>query len=780
MLWLGLLGESLGGCAGPQQAHAPGVVLTAPLAPPAPPVAPRLSITTPLLGETASIASDEEADRARSELDLLTTGSAAHAAIWRGLVKYHVETADQALARDKTERAFEHFRLALSAFPLQEMQSTSAQPQAPDLLRLAQRLDAMYSRRGAHPQVVCAMMVELTLHNPQSDGVRARYQQLVDWLKGQSDGMQNVMRGRGASLQDLLNTPPDTLDSDLEQVYRVWPAKVVRDELTSRYRQEAALLGGGGKRNPKDFLQSLSASMRRKGLTNSPVFKVARVFLRASRAEEAIPVIEQLGRLSGEEAQLLDVLKNTLGQPARAADTAETYEPAILLAKQLAQNPEDAEVSLQICQDLVQRLPTMTKAHLCVGEVALSLDRKTLALRALEQAKTQLPGERPLWEVIGRLYTARLGELVAADRTNELEGELRKIEQFYADLQRQFPNQPENTGLALALAEVGRGYYNAGHLAQASKYLNQSLGLLRHRLALEQLGIMKLRLGQGAEAASHFAEARELTRAQQTEDTQGQRLFEVRMDRLAAEALELSRQGEAAKRKTQASDAAMLRSRALDTLGGLLERGKLSHTRLVDAYIERGKLLYQRGEREAALNALSHAANQASGELGKDTAGQFFVDMLAFLVIHGERDEASMMYHRAADVGLPDAMRVYCSLWVRSLLSRGGKPADPMVEAALQDPPSGKWQANLSRWATGGMTDATLLLHADSTGKKAEAQFYLGMKRLAEGDTGAAQAAWRAVIESEMLGYFEYEMAREYLRRGTAPSTPTSVRPSTR
>lgn len=64
------------------------------------------------------------------------------------------------------------------------------------------------------------------------------------------------------------------------------------------------------------------------------------------------------------------------------------------------------------------------------------------------------------------------------------------------------------------------------------------------------------------------------------------------------------------------------------------------------------------------------------------------------------------------------------------------------------------------------MTFAQLVERADSRGKRAEAYFYEAMSRYAAGDRARAETLLAEVVATQMLGFFEYDMATYYLKNG--------------
>ncbi len=747
-LWL-----SAAGCAHtaksttPVAAPQPAATKPAPLTP-QPPVA--------VIGPIP--ASEEEADRARLQLDTLAENDPTRLGRRQALIEYYCAATEQALSRGHAEDGFQRFSRALQLFDAAELQDPRSPPTQPKLLAAARSIDRAFSRRGAHPEAVVALMVQTTL-SPDDPVPMQRYQQLVEWLHGPGDSAQNALRGRSRSLAQLISDPPATLASDLELAYRQWPVPLIRKQLIEHYVRESQ---GSEMLSPRDFLQSLSQTMRRRGGTSATAFKIARLYLRVSMPKEALAEIEKLGKLSTEETRLLDLLRDTLANPSPQL-TDEQLSSAIKLAIGLAQNPEDIEVSLQVCRDVLVRAPQFVNAAVCIGELAAAMERKGLAVRAFERAKALSKADRSIWEKLGLLYVERLSDLVSEERTTEMEAALREIESYYASMKQQFPETTPGLSMALALAEVGRGYFNAGSISEAARYLRRSVEVMPNAQALELLGMIHLRRGEMADAVATLEKARATHTGSAQFDPMNKEFYAARLGRLVADAQDLGKEGAGSE----------TRKNSLRRFDQLLVTGKLPPERRAEAEIERGKLYYQQGEREQALLSFRLAADHLpSAEENNKNAGQLYADAIAFLVARGELDLSLDIFHRALQsqtIGEP--LKVYCSLWLLDLSVRAGQSPDPLATAFLQSVQGAKWHADLARFASGTITDAELVRRADTQGKQAEANFYLAQAALRRGNRAAATDLWRKVVQSSMLGFFEYEMSSQYLRRG-APTKP--------
>lgn len=751
VLWLGLVG-----CG-----HAPQTVKPALSASASPqPATTKRDIRPqpPIVAQGSRPNSEEEAERVRQQLDALPEGDSTRLGRRQTLIEYYCAATEQALSRGHAEDAFQLFSRALTLFDAVELQDPLRPPTQPALLSAAQHIDRAFSRRGSHPEAVAALMVQQTL-DPAATQPALRYQQIVDWLSGTGDSAQNTLRGRGRSLAQLISDPPATLSSDLDLAYRLWPVPLIRKQLVDIYLREAQ---GNDILSPRDFLQSLSQTMRRKGTTGATAFRLARLYLRVSQPKEALAAIDKIGKLGSDEAKLADLLRETLASPNEQLSD-EQLLAAVKLALGLAQNADDIDVSLQVCRDVAARAKDFVPASVCIGELAAVQERKGLAIRAFERAQALAPTDRMVWEKLGLLYVERLSELVSEERTAEMEGALAEIEAYYVRMKQQFPDTKPGFSMALALAEVGRGYFNVGAIPEATRYLTRSVSVQENAQALELLGLLQLRKGDAAQAATTLERARSVHQDAAQYDPLSKAFFAARLGRMMGDAQELQKEGAGTE----------IRKSSLRQYEQLLGAGKLPPERRAEAEIERGRLYYQLGDREQSLLAFRLAADQLpSAEENNKNAGALYADSIAFLVQRGELDLALDIYHRAlSSQQLGEPLKVYCSLWLLDLQARAGQVPDPLAMAFLQSVQGGKWHADLARYGSGQLSEAELTRHADTPGKQAEANFYLAQAALRRGDRNQASELWRKVIQSSMLGFFEYEMSSLYLRKG-APSQP--------
>ena len=76
---------------------------------------------------------------------------------------------------------------------------------------------------------------------------------------------------------------------------------------------------------------------------------------------------------------------------------------------------------------------------------------------------------------------------------------------------------------------------------------------------------------------------------------------------------------------------------------------------------------------------------------------------------------------------------------------------------------SDAWWGRLAQFGLGLIDYQKLDSYAKTRGEHTEAAFYEGVHRLAQGDLTGARKLFTTVIESQMVGFYEYQMAQELL-----------------
>ena len=682
------------------------------------------------------IASEEEYAAARADYDALGIDTPDRAGRRVALEGYLLAEVNQALEGNHLEEAFEFLRQALTLYDASEL---GGRINDPLLATACARLEKAFSRRGGHKEVIVALTAEVTLSDAKAaTTVRERYEQVSGWL-----------RSGGTAASDDPSTAIDGRENvidDLEAAAQLWPSAFVVDQLAGLYldrKNGSGELGLFNRRLRRGAdLGELIKSSGRPGIA----YELARLYLRISRPDEALAQLSKLKGQPTDDVPLRSLVEKVNDKTAQAEDT-------VKLAAQFAQQGRaDADVALRICRDGARRFPQASEPRICAGRFAASLEPAQLvvALKNFEEAVRLEPG-------LGRLYQARLMQVVSDENLNlgELDTQLKKVEAFHAQVEKRFPDKHLRPSMADALFEVGRGYYNAGHLKDAQHYLERSIALQPTPQSLELDAQIRLKKGDGKEAAALFDRATNLPELNL--DKGNQLWWRAKLRRQMADALEVA---------SDAEGATTVRKAALADWDVLIGYG-LTPEALAESGLEKAKLLYQNGEREASLDSFQKAIDAAPDR------GSTYADVIAWLVARGELEEALDAYHRALGRNeVTDYLKVYCSLWIVDLARRAGEPADPLATAYLQSTDGGKWYDDLARWATGRESEATLLSHADTPARKAESAFYRGMRAVADGKSDDAKHLWKQVLDTDMMAFFEYDMAAYYLKVGGAPAHP--------
>src|SRR5262249_9709300 len=159
----------------------------------------------------------------------------------------------------------------------------------------------------------------------------------------------------------------------------------------------------------------------------------------------------------------------------------------------------------------------------------------------------------------------------------------------------------------------------------------------------------------------------------------------------------------------------------------------------------------------------------------------------------GERGLAEELYHRALGRSISEYLKVYMSLWLASLERRTGEPRDAAPEQVLAGlRRDGRGDPGVAAWWAGRLGAAGRRAQADTAAKRCEADFYSAMRRFSVGEADGGRALLRKVIETQMMAFFEFDMASYFLHSppaadaapqahgaaATPPTSPTASQPT--
>ena len=686
-------------------------------------------------GPHAKVDSEEEYTSTRSDYDALPLDAPARPSLRAALEAYLLRQATQALDGGHLEEAYEALKPALTLYDPEELIGAVKDPA---LAALAERTEQAFRRRGAHEEVTVSLIVQISLGD--APAAQRRYDELTSWLK--SGGVT------GSADEGAVIDGRERVIEDLESTARYWPSKFVVDTLTALYLDRQNGDGNLGLFNRKlrrgAELRDLIGGNQRVGLA----YELTRLYLRISRPDDASVQLRKLAKQPGDDPTLRQLVDKWASPQATPSD-------AVLLGQVfIGQGRDDRDVALRVCKDAQKRFPQSGELALWAGKFAFSLEQIGTALRYFELAVKADPQKLEGWEALAKLYQTRLAQVVSDENLNvgELEKQLKRVESFHADALKRFPDKPIRPSMADALFEVGRGYYNAGRLADAEKYLERTIAMSATPQALELLGQIRLKKGQPADSATLFQRATGTAKG----DKGDQLWWRAKLRRQLADALD----------QTDAKAAVEERKAALSDWDVLIGFG-LTPEALAESGLEKAKLFYQLGDRDASLDAFGKAIDAAPDR------GSTYADVIAYLVTRGELEDALDAYHRALGRNeVSDYLKVYCSLWIVDLARRAGQPEDPLATAYLKSTDGGKWFDDLARWATGRQSEQQLLTRADTPARKAESAFYRAMRLVNAGKLEDARVLWKQVLDTDMMAFFEYDMATFYLKNGGAPSKP--------
>ncbi|HKA86992.1 MAG TPA: hypothetical protein VKE22_04965 [Haliangiales bacterium] len=674
------------------------------------------------------LADEDDLGRARGDYDALLLTDSARSARRRELWAAYRARIERALPESR-EQALDWFQKALGMWDARELADPKKPPADVDLLApTAESLYRQFSSSGSDVEAATALVVLLTARPERA----AEYEKTWNDIETYVDGLAMAESGPGAQ-----GSRPIIV---LENVTSTFAARWPIDRLVALYQARQERLQKYITKGQGD--QLLRGAFKDRGAAR-PVWNVVRAYARSWRLPDAKDAVAKLAGQFGDEPELRKRLDAVLAAGDGQAWLA--VASAFVPSEQLTEG--DYTAAMAICAYGADKLPADPLTRKCAGEVARRTERVALAIRWVEDARRLAPDDRDAANFAGVLYIARMGDLLQAERLDAAAARMKEIAAFYQDMDKRFPGNPLERTYGDACLVYGRGLFNQGDVVQATVYLKQAQALGRPR-ADEELATIAYKTGRYADAAAGYEKQAALPR-----DTPIETTFEgARLRRLA---------GEAWREAGNTTKAQALWKQSLAQWDDILAASLQPRAR-AEAYTEAGRLHYDLGETKEALANMAAAVDADPEETG------VYSDVISFLVTRGHYDEALDAYHRALGRDeVTDYMKVYASLWMVDLARLRGVAPDALAERYLQSAQKGtRWFHQLARWKSGKATYEETLKAAGTRGERAEVFFYEAMNRYAAGDRSGAEELLHKVIATQMLGFFEYDMATWYLKHG--------------
>ena len=634
-----------------------------------------------------------------------------------------VSDATALLARNNEDRGFGAFLEAVALYDPREVYRKRLTHGG--LAGLARRVVERFSPRGDVQRVMLGLCVAMSLGD-QPKPLAAEFQRMTTWV---SD-IEVLQRGRIARGQRVGRL--------LEQTARSWPSTFVVDELKKNRLQRIKILSKESQIQRHMEVQASYPELVLSGMS------IVRAFVRVNHLSEALRQLNALPSPGATFETLRSLLERVNSPSARVGDfldLARYYKTQAVGWHR----PWNSSVALGICRVIRAKFPRAAGGHACVGRMARAEDKMLLAQQAMEQAVRLAPKTFTFLDSLADIYRYRCMRLVLRKRTDEATRLLRVTRAFY----KRHPTANKRRAEADAhfYFKLGDEFFDEGIIDLAEAALEVSLMVQRGPKAVAKLALIHANRAP-AKAFKLLDRDQEVVLAREA-DTSSRLFWKARFTSLRARAL--VRAGEA--------DRGAAAHRAAVTAWRAARKADTSPQGTADAYLSEAKSQFALGAEAEAHKALAGAL--AVKPLRRGT----YLDAIALLARRDHLTEALAAYHRLLKHhGVGEYHLAYCSLWMVSVARRLKQTPDAAALKFLRKLSSRKWYTRLAALVLGKVSYDNLLAEAGSRAERAELHFYQAELLAIQGKSDAARALYRKVLETEMMGFYEYEMSLHKLR----------------
>lgn len=640
----------------------------------------------------------------------------------------------QAVHDGDDAEAHTSLRYALSLFTPAELRRA---PPRPALAKAAHALYRRTASRGAERPSLLALAVE-----QRFGAAPVRTKALADW-----EALEVWLTRNGPYADEPL-LRHEELERAMEDVAAVFPSPFVTQRLADLYvaRYEAAVRSRAHGRGIG------TASVRRIEITG---YLLMRLYLRADDLDQASTALDRV-ELDPPVAKLREVLVDATKprrSPRALLGLAEQFVPEPGADPELPYVAQGWGIVDNLTRRALSRHPKDPYVHLLRARTYVEAGLVDAAIHHLRRSIDLKEDVRDAWSRLAELQQRSLTRLAESDPGAALE-RIASIEAFHRRAVELWRDRPIRPGLPEAYYIVAEGLYQTGRVDEAIELLGRGQTLQPGPQTLDLLGTISLKRARWQSAQSHYEALASLS-------------YDSELAQLQWEARARQQLGLIALRRGDAAASAKHFKLALRHTNELLARGEADAGRRSDRYVERGKLLFFLGDVELAMNDFEHAADLSPGSV------KVYADPLLHVVSYGYHSQAKRIFRRAMAQGqLADSLKLYFSLWMNELAMAQGESPDGEATTFLRAYEGDAWGNKLARHAQGNLSFDDLLQGAGDKGERAEAFFYEGLRTWRAGDESRGRKLMQNVVDTEMMGFFEYDMAQAFLSRGGLPTRP--------
>jgi len=598
---------------------------------------------------------------------------------------------------------------------------------APDatLAPCAEGIARAFSPPGDESRVAAALIV-LTRISPSSDA-RGRLDALLSWSREARAALTNPIErygGLAEVLEGIVARIPDpTLVRELSDLY------------LERQRALSTLLENG-----PDGASGLSfEDFRRASIDLARTsYDIGRLYLRIDDPGGALAVLRRIEGSPGVDEEIVAAFQHLDEEPLRG-----------LLELATIYGRGDPDTAKRVCRRGRLSYPEDARFAECLGQLSALVGDVESAAAHYDDAMRLEPGSFELFDQALAFQVDAMDAALDEDDPDRARASFDRAVELLGHVRSEWRDRRISVEPHLVYYRMGMGEFNAGRIDDAVRHLAASVEERANRPALLQLGIVAERRAQWSEARRLFRKALDMRPDEPRTDAYWRALLLERLGDAHAGEGEMDRASQLWREALASWDTALRPPRGTPPLGP---------SERATAALRKAILFDRLGETDVARDAFLAAVEGARGNR------EIFARLLSYLVARGHAHEALDVYRRALrQSSLPEEWKIYYALWVVGAQRRGGEAADQDAVAFLRGVAGNSWQERLARFWSGSVSYDDLLSHAHGAGERAEAHFYQALHLLADGQREPAMALLREVLESNMMGFFEYDMAREML-----------------
>lgn len=466
------------------------------------------------------------------------------------------------------------------------------------------------------------------------------------------------------------------------------------------------------------------------------VYDIIGLLIRVDKLDKLNSVVERIGRYNMNEFET-----KVVDMTNKLSDSSQRKDSLWFLSRVFAEL--QPEISIKLCHEGEREYPSDDNFPLCLG-ILYSMEKlPNISFGYLDRAITLNNKRKEAYNEMFKVVADQIDLLTQQEDINQVRKMYSRAEDILQRYSKNFPNEQSPLSRANLYYFMGMAEYDTGNINNSIERFEKSLKINpQFRSSLLQIGMIYTYRNDVQKGLTYLRKALDVPPVSLDEDQFWRGII-------------LEFMGDLYRYQKNSHRANSLYEEAENNWERIIPR--LNKNKLSDALLKLAVLNHR-------LNKIPQRDDMITKSIAADPDNSFtYTHLISFLTSEMDVSKSNELYNIVFNhAQIKREWKIYSSMWVAALNKIYNQNSDKAIEYLSRQQNGDDWVTNLAKFYSGTINYEQLVKLAKTKGQTAEAYFYEALP-IIKTQPQKAKNLLQKVLDSEMMAYFEYQMARELI-----------------